>query len=101
MSGDYNGDTFTIQLSKIVPERATQFRINSNRWFIQQRDTGMMHDGTGQRETLLHATTKFSYYVIRTISQFHALQHLHNAQLLFLATQAIDIAEKLHIFPGR
>src|SRR5258708_766442 len=61
----------------------------------------MMHQAAGQCEALPHAAVELSNYFIRAVGKLHTLQHLLDALLLLLATHAIDVAEKLHVFPGR
>src|SRR5258708_13848566 len=61
----------------------------------------MMHQAAGQCEALPQAAAELSNYFIRAGGKLHTLQHLLDALLLLLATHIIDVAEKLHVFPGR
>src|SRR5258708_27267666 len=61
----------------------------------------MMHQAAGQGEALPHAAAELSNDWLRAAGRLPTLQHLLDALLLLLATHAIDVAEKLHVFAGR
>src|SRR5215469_7666951 len=66
---DDDGDSFLVQLVKIVPERTAQFGINSYGWLIKYRQAGMMYQRAREREALAHTAAEGSYNVVGTISQ--------------------------------
>ena len=59
-----------------------------------------MNERASEREALLHTTAEFTNDIIGTIGKLYPLEHFLDAATLFLASQAINIAEEAHILPG-
>ncbi len=81
MGGEDDGNALLVQLGEKAPHRTAQFDINPGRWLIENQQTRLMHQRSGDHQAALHPTGQLTRLHIVLAPQAELVEVLLGALL--------------------